>query len=555
MTIVELLSLEARGQRASILGVAAVAGLSNALALMLINRTVQAPAMVNVKTFLVFALLAAAYLIAARRAYRGTIAVIEGALHRVKTRLAEKIARADLARIERVGTSEIGDRITENVTAISASASQVASVLPSVSVFVFSAVYLAWISPAAFLILCPLQLAAAYLYHARRRIVDRLLSEYGRARVRFLDRLMDLLKGAKELRLNRARSREVLADFAQESASLRDVSASVNHVFDDNLLFMSCNLYLLLAAIVFVLPKYVEMDAATLTKLVAAILFLWGSMQGGLGGYSAYVQANQALVEIQALEEKLDGAADKDDAPATERDAWPGKPGRIEALQLEYEYPSASGDGTFHVGPIDLTIEPGEVLFVVGGNGAGKSTLLKVLTGLYSPTRGALRVGDVSVLPDNAAAYREMISAIFSDFHLFSRVYGLLDADPEAVQALLRQMKIEHKTSFQGGRFTKRNLSTGQKKRLAMVLALLEDRPIIVLDEWAADQDPEFRRYFYESLLPALKQKGKTVIAVSHDDRYFHCADRVVIMDYGEIRSIESADHSPAAQVATGQET
>ena len=116
-------------------------------------------------------------------------------------------------------------------------------------------------------------------------------------------------------------------------------------------------------------------------------------------------------------------------------------------------------------------------------------------------------------------------------------------------------MKIEHKTSFEGGRFTKRNLSTGQKKRLAMVLALLEDRPIFVLDEWAADQDPEFRRYFYESLLPALKQKGKTVIAVSHDDRYFHCADRVVIMDYGAIRSIESADHVPATQAAAGQET
>ena len=554
MTIVELISRESKDQRTAILAVAVVAGVSNALALMIINMAVQTPEMVNVKTFLVFALLAASFIIAARRTYHRTIAVIEGALHRLKTRLVEKIARAELGRIERVGTSEISDRITENVTVISSTASQVASVLPSLSVFVFSVFYLAWISPAAFIILCPLQLAAIYVYQSRRRIVDRLLAEHSRTRVLFLDRLMDLLKGAKELKLNRARSREVLGDFAEKSASLRDVSASVNHVFDDNLLFMSCNLYVLLAAIVFVLPKHADMDAATLSKLVAVILFIWGSVQGGLGGYSAYVQANQALVEIEELEEKLDGAAREDAAPETENGPWSGQPGRIEVVDIEYEYPSADGDGTFRVGPLNLTIEPGEILFIVGGNGVGKSTLLKVLTGLYPPTRGVLRVGDISVLPDNAAAYRETISAIFSDFHLFSKVYGLLDVNPAAVQALLRQMKIEHKTSFMRGRFTKRNLSTGQKKRLAMVVALLEDRPIFVLDEWAADQDPEFRRYFYEDLLPALKRQGKTVIAVSHDDRYFHCADRVVVMDYGEIRTIDSIYRVPSAQAAIGQE-
>ncbi len=126
---------------------------------------------------------------------------------------------------------------------------------------------------------------------------------------------------------------------------------------------------------------------------------------------------------------------------------------------------------------------------------------------------------------------------IGSDVHLFRRAYGLLDADPDAVEALLREFDLADKTRFQAGEFSNVRLSTGQRKRLAMVLALLEDRPVLVLDEWAADQDPEFRRYFYEQLLPSLRRRGKTVIAVSHDDRYFHCADRVVVLDYGRIRA------------------
>jgi putative ATP-binding cassette transporter len=164
---------------------------------------------------------------------------------------------------------------------------------------------------------------------------------------------------------------------------------------------------------------------------------------------------------------------------------------------------------------------------------------MKVLTGLYPATGGEMRIDGQRLRPENVAAYREMYSAIFSDFHLFSRLYGLLDVDEQAVLTLLRQMQIDDKTSFEKGRFTKRDLSTGQRKRLAMIVALLEDRPICLFDEWAADQDPEFRKYFYDELIPALKRRGKTVIAVSHDDRYFHCADRVVTLEYGKVRSIE----------------
>jgi putative ATP-binding cassette transporter len=222
-----------------------------------------------------------------------------------------------------------------------------------------------------------------------------------------------------------------------------------------------------------------------------------------------------------------------------EYDPWDGRKPTIKANNIVYEYGAQAAGEVFHIGPLSFTIEPGEIIFIVGGNGSGKSTLLKVLTGLYQPSAGELYVDDVCVTPTNVAAYREMISAIFSDFHLFAKVNGLLDVDEALVNNKLEAMHLEGKTAFVDQKFTNRNLSTGQRKRLAMIVALLEDRPIYVFDEWAADQDPEFRKYFYEELLPTLKQRGKTVIAVSHDDRYFHCADRVVTMELGQIRSIE----------------
>jgi len=128
-------------------------------------------------------------------------------------------------------------------------------------------------------------------------------------------------------------------------------------------------------------------------------------------------------------------------------------------------------------------------------------------------------------------------SAIFIDFHLFDRFYGIQNGiDPKKVNDLLKLMKLDHKVTVQNNQFSTTDLSTGQRKRLAMIIAIMEDKPIYVFDERAADQSPGFRDYFYYQLLPSLKQKGKTVIAVTHDQQYFDIADRILEMDYGCLR-------------------
>jgi len=176
-------------------------------------------------------------------------------------------------------------------------------------------------------------------------------------------------------------------------------------------------------------------------------------------------------------------------------------------------------------------------LFLTGGNGSGKSTFGKLLTGLYTPDKGSIKLADKTISNTNRRWYRNCFSTIFSDFFLFEQVLdkqGKL-ADDGAIRQFIEKLQLQNKVTTKNGILSTTNLSQGQRKRLALLLVYLEDSPICLFDEWAADQDPHFRNYFYTELLPDLKKQGKTVIVISHDDRYFHLADRVIKFDNGQI--------------------
>jgi putative ATP-binding cassette transporter len=206
-----------------------------------------------------------------------------------------------------------------------------------------------------------------------------------------------------------------------------------------------------------------------------------------------------------------------------------------------YSYDAPAGARPFVVGPANFSISSGKVVFVVGGNGSGKSTLLNLLTRLYQPKHGVILWDGVPVDQTNTHDYRHLFATIFSDFHLFDRLYGQPHIDEPAIQSLIQEVEMSDKVRFSDGRFSTLDLSTGQRKRLAMVVARSEARPIMVFDEWAADQDPHFRRFFYDTLIPSLRASGKTVIAVTHDDRFFGAADRVLVMEEGKLHELEHA--------------
>ncbi|MCI5132765.1 MAG: ATP-binding cassette domain-containing protein [Candidatus Electrothrix sp. EH2] len=301
-----------------------------------------------------------------------------------------------------------------------------------------------------------------------------------------------------------------------------------------SMMYGQVSFYILLSILVFILPRFSQTYVDDVYKITATILFIMGPLSQFAGMIPIVARANIAVGTLYKLEERLDkavgGNAETGHVPLI-KDFQ-----RIKAEELSFFYRDKFGRPLFAINGINLTLLQGELLFIVGGNGSGKSTFLKLFTGLYQPEEGHLYVDEKRIDSKNSyQSYRELFAIIFTDFHLFDRLYGLGEVDEEQVNALLRLVELDKKVQYIDGRFTNLDLSTGQKKRLAFVAAVLEDKAIYIFDELAADQDPQFRKRFYEKILPDLQQQGKTIIAVTHDDHYFHVADRILKMEYGQL--------------------
>jgi putative ATP-binding cassette transporter len=310
---------------------------------------------------------------------------------------------------------------------------------------------------------------------------------------------------------------------------------SGNHVAMIMLLFCALQ-YSMLGLVVFVLPIYIPQDNLIIFQLIPTILFCIGPVAKIVGQFPMFIRAETGLTAISlmnlGLSESKDATYSKIQEPSP---SW-NKFQRIEYSKITYHYPDADSDQTFTSGPWSLEVTPGEIIFLVGGNGSGKSTALHLITGLYHLNAGEILVDGKKLDENSRSNFRELFSAIFSNFHLFDRLYGHEDIEEHRVNQLIDEMQLSGKVKYENGRFTDLNLSTGQRKRLALIVALLEDKPIYIFDEWSAEQDVHFRAVYYEQILPKLRNQGKTVIAVTHDERYWGVADRIVKFELGKIQ-------------------
>ena len=245
-------------------------------------------------------------------------------------------------------------------------------------------------------------------------------------------------------------------------------------------------------------------------QLVAIMLFSFGMLNSIARGILVIISMNVAVENLERLEARIDAFGISEPVSDPEQqDVFQ----KIGLNGVTFRYTGEDEETLFEVGPLDVTIRQGDVLFIIGGNGSGKSTLLKLLTGLYYPMAGGhVTLDGSAVTPETYQAYRELFSIIFTDFHLFRKLYGLESVDEQRVKHLLQEMDIHTKTDYVDGKFTNLDLSTGQRKRIAYIAALLEDKPIYIFDEWAADQDPEFRKHFYERFLEDLKAMNKRLL-------------------------------------------
>lgn len=536
MTLLTLLKKESVVPHRNILVMAFISGLANVAILALINtaagRSPQTDA--GTRLLLLFLVAMAVFNISQRYMFNKTAVVFETMVDGLRTRILDKIRTSDLVTLERMGHAEVYTKLTHNTTVISQTAGMMAAAIQSALMVTFSILYISFLSMPAFFITVGTIVIGCFVYLNSEKKIIGYIHSANRTEVDFFNGVTNILKGFKESKMSARRSGALSRHTKNVSEETKNLKITASQMYSRNYVFAQNFFYILIAVVIFLLPQLVPTYAESVTEVAATILFIIGPLSTVVSGVPAYTNADIAVKEIYQLEESLDGAGssvpiDEEAEPMTQKFE------RLEVRNLEFSYRDPAGAAMFSIGPVDFDLKAGETVFIVGGNGSGKSTFIKALLGLYTPDRGTIAVNGENVDIYNLQGYREMFSTILSDFHLFDRLYGMRDVDEGKVNELIRQMGLEKKTKYINGRFGNLELSTGQRKRLAMIVAILEDRPICVFDEWAAEQDPEFRQYFYETLLKELKSRGKGVIAISHDDRYFDMADRVIKMDYGRM--------------------
>lgn len=540
MKVFDLLRKESNKDTYRLSLIGGVAGVSNALLLIIINKAAENDASGASNTFLFLAGLVCVilYLLTQRFVQQKTLVIVLGIVNKVRVRIINKLRLSELQTVEELGKSEVYARITNDTQTIANATATIAATGQSVIMVLFAFIYLGFMSMVALGVIVVCTALAVYNFFRTKKKSADLFVEASVKDTQFFESLTGVLTGFKEIKINRPKNNGVFRAFRNISKDssgyrLKASLAMLNFQIIGEGLF-----YLMLMIVIFVIPAFKSDPDPDIVKISAGILFIIGPIKAVVTAIPLVIEANNAAENIYRLEARIENELDDEVVTEDVVDPETGeiKPdekkyppmileSEIRLENLEFEYPRRYDSDGFKVGPISLAIPKGQLTFITGGNGSGKSTMLKLLCGLYYPQKGSIKIDDTRVTKDNYQNYRESLAVIFTDFHLFDRLYGLSEVNQKKVNDLLKQMQISEKTQIIDGRITDMDLSTGQRKRLALAIALLEDKAIYVFDEVAADQDPTFKKYFYTELLPLMKKEGKTVVVVSHDDQYFDRAD------------------------------
>jgi putative syringomycin transport system ATP-binding/permease protein len=467
-----------------------------------------------------------------------------GIITSLRIALCKKILDTPLEEIDKRGAANVLTLLTNDIPQLIHTLMILPMILVQATILVFGIAYLAWLSWIILFLTIGSMLMGVILYSFFLR---RGMSFSRKVRDEFNvfnENIHGLVFGIKELKLNSDRRRwfrRAAIDFSSKRVARYSCIEGLWFTGGGNVEQLS--FAILIGFLIFGAPSFEILNATTLTACILAILYVMGPLAILVG---TAPQLGEGAVACERLAE-FGFSISEQEARVLDRSqayvkmqpslkSWNG----IELRDVRVDYRSHDSTIEFELGPINMQIGPGELVFIVGGNGSGKSTLAKILTGLYSPTQGRILLDAEPVNDSNRDLYRSLFAVVFTDFHLFNRVIGpgKETATTTLAQEYLTELGLAEKVRINGKNYTTtKALSNGQRKRLALLCAYLEDRPIYLLDEWAADQDPTFKKFFYESLLPELKSRGKCVIIITHDDQYFELADRIIKLSDGRIVS------------------
>ncbi|EKS7398100.1 multidrug transporter membrane component/ATP-binding component [Enterobacter roggenkampii] len=464
---------------------------------------------------------------------------------RLRSEFIKRILDTQVERVEQLGSASLLAGLTSDVRAITIAFVRLPELVQGIILTFGSAAYLAWLS-SKMLAVAALWIAitiwGGFVLVSRvykhmavlRETEDKLYNDY-----------QTVLEGRKELTLNRER-----AEYIFNHLYIPDAREYRHHIIRADTFHLSAvnwsNIMMLGAiGLVFWMANslgWADTNVAATYSLT--LLFLRTPLLSAVGALPTLLSAQVAFNKLK----KFDLAPFKPEFPRPQ--AFPNWQ-TLELRNVTFRYQ----DSAFSVGPLNLTIRRGELLFLIGGNGSGKSTLAMLLTGLYQPQSGEILLDGRALSAEKPEDYRKLFSAVFTDVWLFDRLLGPegQQANPALVEKWLAHLQMSHKLELQDGKILNLKLSKGQKKRVALLLALAEERDIILLDEWAADQDPHFRREFYQVLLPLMQEMGKTIFAISHDDHYFIHADRLLEMREGRLSELTGEARDAASRDAVAR--
>jgi putative pyoverdin transport system ATP-binding/permease protein len=469
---------------------------------------------------------------------------------KLRVSLCREILAAPLRKLEELGSPRLLASLADDVPTITGALLTIPSLCVNVATLAVSLIYLGYLSTRLLLVMLVIMTSGSIIYQL---IVMRAMRDMKVARKEhnaLFSHYRAMTEGSKELKLHQDRRKAFLSEVVQATAiSVRKHVVTGNAFFTLATTWSHFLFYAFIGCMLFALPGMRNVDSHALTGYTLIVLYIMGPMSAILNMAPNLGRAKVALNQVEELGISL-AAAQREPEHAACAASEEFSP-TLSLSGVTYSYQREGEEGSFSLGPIELTLEPGELLFLVGGNGVGKTTLAKLITGLYAPDSGEIRLNGEIITDENREYYRQQFSAVFSDFYLFESLLGLVTPSLDAqARHYLRKLRLDHKVRVIDGVLSTTSLSYGQRKRLALLTAYLEDRPFLVFDEWAAGQDPAFKKVFYTQLLPELRNNGKTVLVITHDDTYFHVADRVIKLDADRSEPIEEV--SLEAEVLCG---
>lgn len=318
-------------------------------------------------------------------------------------------------------------------------------------------------------------------------------------------------------------------------SKIQAVTIAVNHV-----LTFIAYVYVGLKAM------YGLISIGNVVQYVASITLLSSSLEKVVTGYIQMCLSNEYLDNyFDFLNLKTNIRFGKRELDLTDSLA-------IDFVDISFTYPNQEKEA---VSNVNLHIEKGEKLAIVGLNGAGKTTLIKLLCRLYAPTSGSILINGVNIEEYSKDSCYKLFSVVFQDFKLFSysikdNVCSGRDGDEEKAVECLKQAGLEERIAkldkgidtliYQRNVEAGIEISGGEAQKIAIARALYKDSPIVILDEPTSALDPKSEAEIYEKFNALVYHK--TAIFISHRMSSCKFCDRIIVFDGGKI--VQSGPHN-----------